>query len=233
MFLSHLHMFPRYEIELKGMIKRYGGMDLLAQHFAEEMKMCANNERSVQCNQIKRCWLSKINPEYRLAENILETELDTDPDTPSRVSANLKGSVATVKDLQKLIAAPQFYSNFILYDLFCAGLESGFFRNSHLRSCSNIAKLITPAHEAHFRTELWFALSKKSFRHNSFKKGNKARVKQFKEIIIAVAEGRKKYLPDAIAHRKEGLKDDNLEAEDFDENYSSDDAVALDDTMLN
>ena len=112
MLLSHVHMFPRYEIELNGMIKRYGGMDLLAQHFAEEMKMCANNERSVQCNQIKRCWLSKINPEYRLAENILETELDTDPDTPSRVSANLKGSVATVKDLQKLIAAPQFYSNF-------------------------------------------------------------------------------------------------------------------------
>ena len=158
----------------------------------------------------------------------METELDTDDDTPSRVSANLKGSVATVKDLQKLIAAPQFYSNFILYDLFCAGLESGFFRNSHLRSCSNIAKLIT-----HFRTELWFALSKKSFRHNSFKKGNKARVKQFKEILNAVAEGRQKYLPDAIAHRKEGLKDDNLEAQDFDENYSSDDAVALDDTMLN
>ena len=48
-----------------------------------------------------------------------------------------------------------------------------------------------------------------------------------------MAEGRKKYLPEAIAHRKVGLKDDNLEAEDFDENYSSDDAVALDDTMLN
>ena len=79
----------------------------------------------------------------------------------------------------------------------------------------------------------WFALSKKSFRHNSFKKGNKARVKQFKEILHAVAEGRQKYLPDAIAHRKEGLKDDNLEAQDFDENYSSDDAVALDETMLN
>ena len=233
MFLSHLHMFPRYEIELKGMIKRYGGMDLLAQHFAEDIKMSANNERSVQCTQIKRCWLSKMNPEYRLAENILETELDTDDDTPSRVSANLKGTVASVKDLQKLIAAPQFYSNFILYDLFCAGLESGFFRNSHLRSCSNIAKLITPAHEAHFRTELWFALSKKSFRHNSFKKGNKARVKQFKEILNVVAEGRQKYLPDAIAHRKEGLKDDNLDAQDFDENYSSDDAVALDDKMLN
>jgi hypothetical protein len=40
-------------------------------------------------------------------------------------------------------------------------------------------------------------------------------------------------LADAIAHRKQGFKDDNLEAEDIDENYSSDDAVALDDDMLN
>jgi hypothetical protein len=226
-------MVQRYEIELKGMIERYDGIDLLAQHFAEDIKTSANNERSVQCNQIKRCWLSKINPEFRLAENILETELDADPDQPPRVSPNLKGTVETVKDLQKLVVSPKMYSNFVLYDLLCAGLESGYFRGSHLRSCSNIAKLITPAHEAHFRTELWFALSKKSFRHNSFKKGNKIRVKQFKELCVAVAEGRKTYLLDAIAHRKQGLKDDNLEAEDIDENYSSDDAVTLNDDMLN
>ena len=233
MFSCSFNMVQRYETELKGMIERYGGMELLAQHFAEEIKQSANNERSVQCNQIKRCWLSKINPEFRLAENILETELDADPDTPSRLSANLKGTVESVKDLQKLIASPNLYSNFVLYDLLCGGLESGYFRGSHLRSCSNIAKLITPAHEAHFRTELWFALSKKSFRHNSFKKGNKQRVKQFKEICVSVAEGRKTYLADAIAHRKQGFKDDNLEAEDIDENYSSDDAVALNDDMLN
>ena len=232
MFLSLLHMLPRCEIELKGMIQRYGGIELLAQFFADDIKVSGNNERSVQCNQIKKCWLSKINPEYRLAENILETELDADPDEPPRVSANLEGTVASVKDLQKLMASPRFYSNFVLYDLFCAGLESGYFRGSHLRSCSNIAKLITPAHEAHFRTELWFALSKKSFRHNSFKKGNKMRVKQFKDILAAVVEGRKTYLLEAITHRKQGLKDDNLETEDMDENYSSDDAVSLEDAMF-
>ena len=82
MFLSHLHMLPRCEIELKGMIQRYGGIELLAQFFADDIKVSGNNERSVQCNQIKKCWLSKINPEYRLAENILETELDADTETP-------------------------------------------------------------------------------------------------------------------------------------------------------
>ena len=58
------------------------------------------------------------------------------------------------------------------------------------------------------------------------------RVKQFKDILAAVVEGRKTYLLEAITHRKQGLKDDNLEAEDFDENYSSDDAVTLEDAMF-
>ena len=214
------------------MISRYGGIELLAQHFAEDIKVSGNNERSVQCNQIKKCWLSKINPEYRLAENVLETELDADPDAPMRVSANLKESVDSIKDLQKLMASPKMYSNFVQYDLFCSGLESGYFRGSHLRSCSNIAKLITPAHEAHFRTELWFALSKKSYRHNSFKKGNKIRGKQFKIMLAAVLEGRKSYLLPAIEHRKQELKDDNVDPEDVDEDYSSDDAVTLEGAMF-
>jgi hypothetical protein len=131
------------------------------------------------------------------------------------------------------MASPTLYCNFVLYDSLCAGLESGFFRNSHTRKCSNIAKLITPAHEAHFRTELWFALSKKSFRHVSYKKGNKVRVRQFKDILAAVVEGRHKYLDAAIAHRKQHLVDDNMNPEDLDEEYSSDDAVTLDDGVLN
>ena len=218
---------------MKSMIARYGGVDLLAQHFAEDIKTTGNNERSVQCTQIKQCWLSKINPEFRLAENIIERELDADQDDPPRVSPNLKGTVESVKDLQKLMASPTLYSNFALYDLLCAGLESGFFRNSHIRKCSNIAKLITPAHEAHFRTELWFALSKKSFRHVSYEKGNKVRVRQFKDILAAVVEGRQKYLDAAIAHRKQNLVDDNTNPEDFDKEYSSDDAVILEDGVLN
>ena len=227
------YVVHRYDVELKSMITRYGGVDLLAQHFAPEIKESGNNERSVQCTQIKQCWLSKINPEFRLAENIIDRELDADQDAPPRVSPNLQGTVESVKDLQQLMASPTLYTNFVLYDLLCAGLESGFFRGSHTRKCSNIAKLITPAHEAHFRTELWFALSKKSFRHVSYKKGNKIRVRQFKDILPAVVEGRKKYLDAAIAHRKQHLVDDNFQPEDFDEDYSSDDAVTLDDGLLN
>ena len=222
----------RCEANLKGTIKRYGSAEVLAEHFGLKIRTVAYNERSVQCKQMKNCWLSKSNPEYRLAENILEHELDKDPDAPPRVSAHLVQTVESVQLLQKLLVSPQMYTNAVLYDLFCSGLESGFFRGSHSRRCSDIRKLITAAHEAHFRTELWFALSKKSFRHNSYKRGNKVRVKLFKEALAAVKVGRENFLAEAITLRKNGMLDDNLEQEDLDADYSSDDAVAVDADML-
>ena len=130
--------------------------------------------------------------------------MDKDPDAPPRVSANLQGTVESIQQLQKLLTSPEMYKNNVLYDLFCSGLESGFFRGSHTRRCSDVRKLITCAHEAHFRTELWFALSKKSFRHNSYKRGNKIRVKMFKEVLAAVKEGRGKM--QLLFVRQEGLR---------------------------
>ena len=114
----------RCEADLKGMIKRYGSAEVLAEHFGIKIRTVAYNERSVQCKQIKHCWLSKLNPEYRLAENILEHELDKDPDAPPRVSHHLRETVKSVQELQKLLVSPQMYTNVVLYDLFCAGLES-------------------------------------------------------------------------------------------------------------
>ena len=223
----------RCEADLKGMIKRYGSAEVLAEHFGIKIRTVAYNERSVQCKQIKHCWLSKLNPEYRLAENILEHELDKDPDAPPRVSAHLIETVKSVQELQKLLVSPQMYTNIVLYDLFCAGLESGFFRGSHTRWSTDIRKLITAAHEAHFRTELWFALSKKSFRHNSYKRGNKAKVKLFKDVLAAVKEGRATCLQEAIKIRQNGKAEDNLEPEDLEnDDYSSDDAVTVDEDML-
>ncbi len=62
----------RCEADLQGMIKRYGSAEVLADHFGHKIRTVAYNERSVQCKQIKHCWLSKQNPEFRLPENILD-----------------------------------------------------------------------------------------------------------------------------------------------------------------
>jgi hypothetical protein len=215
------------------MIARYGNEKaILAHTFGEKIKTSAYNERSFQCQQIKMCWLSKTNPEYRLAENVLEKELDNDPESAPRVHANLKGTVAGVKELQRLMVSPEFYNNPILFDCFCSGLESGHFRGSKSRtSPTDINKLITVSHEAHFRTELWFALSKKAFRHNSYKKGNKVRVKKFKEALAAVREGREKHMLNAMKARNEGRDQKIADVANCDDG-DSDDACILDDSDL-
>ncbi len=40
---------------------------------------------------------------------MLEKELDDDPESVPRVHDNLKGSVDGVKELQRLMVAPEFY----------------------------------------------------------------------------------------------------------------------------
>ncbi len=203
---------------------------MLVQAFARDIQSSAYNERSFQCQQIKLCWLSKTNPEYRMAENVLEKELDNDPESSPRVHANLKGTVEGVKELQRLMVSPEFYNNPILFDFFCAGLESGHFRGSKFRSSkTDISKLITVSHEAHLRTELWFALSKKAFRHNSYKKGNKVRVKKFKEALAAVREGREKYMQEALKIRVGGMVENS---DQVDDDVESDDNCVLDESDL-
>ncbi len=54
----------------------------------------------------------------------------------------------------------------------------------------------------------------------------------FKDALAAVKEGRKHFLEEAIAIRKNGKVDDDLEPEDLDDDYSSDDAVTVDANML-
>jgi 5,10-methenyltetrahydromethanopterin hydrogenase len=54
----------------------------------------------------------------------------------------------------------------------------------------------------------------------------------FKEVLAAVKEGRQNCLAEAIKIRQTGMLDDNLEPEDLDADYSSDDAVAVDDADM-
>jgi hypothetical protein len=85
------------------------------------------------------------------------------------------------------------------------------------------------SHEAHFRTELWFALSKKAFRHNSYKKGNKVRVKKFKEALAAVREGREKYMQEALKIRMGAMVENT---DQVDDDVESDDNCVLDESDL-
>jgi hypothetical protein len=77
-------LIERHKDEIPNLIERYGGQMALEIRFAGELRFLANNERAIQTRQIKSTYLSKQNPECRLAENIVESELDLDQTQPPR-----------------------------------------------------------------------------------------------------------------------------------------------------
>jgi hypothetical protein len=82
------------------------------------------------------------------------------------------------------------YTHEKLFDLFCAALENGRFRGTEQMPISPIENLITVAHEAHFRLELWYALKAQSFRHDTAKIAQVDRKEKHKNLCILVAQDR-------------------------------------------
>jgi hypothetical protein len=198
---SAAHMLvQRHLPELQDIIHRYGGERSCEMFFGKALRNLANNERAIQTRQIKHTFLSKQNPEYRLAENILETELDLDTFTPSRLHNNM-AHIDSIDDLRELLMSPKMYQDQTLFDIFCLGLESGNFRQNKKRPFTPLDQLITKAHEAHFRVELYLALSKKSFRHHNTLSASQERIRLFNHSITVVREGRDKYLKKAVDNR--------------------------------
>ena len=195
------HMLvERHAHEIPNLFERYGGQTALEMRFGKKLRFLANNERAIQTRQIKNTYLSKQNPETRLAENLLETELDLDDSTPMRIHKNIS-HIKSTTELQELLVSPKMYQDNILFDIFCLGLESGNFRQNRKRPYTPLNDLITKAHEAHFRVELYLALSKKSFRHHNVHSASAERVRLFNITISAVREGRQKYLKKAVETR--------------------------------
>jgi hypothetical protein len=143
-----------------------------------------------------------------MAENVLEGEIDTmHLDSPPRLHKNLR-HLESIEALRDLLVSPKMYQDKILFDLFCTGLESGNFRQTKKRPFKPLDLLITKAHEAHFRVELYFALSQKCYRHINSPALYAARIALFNQVIKSVREGRDKYLEAATAARNAGLTDD-------------------------
>lgn len=167
-------------------------------------RLVANNERAVQTKQIKLTWMSKQNPETRLVENLIEGELDANPENPPRLYRAMQ-HLESVEALRQLLISPTMYKDKKLFDAFCTGIESGNFRQTKRRPFVPLDELITKAHEAHFRVELYFAMSRKVYKHTNTPSLYKERVKMFNHVIQSVREGREKYLEAAIAERKSSM----------------------------
>jgi hypothetical protein len=101
------------------------------------------------------------------------------------------------------------YTNEVLYDCFCSGLESGALKQLEKRPPTHINKLITIAHEAHFRTELWFALSCPGYGHRPNKSWNITRKTEWKTFIHLVHADREANADNAHRSRMQTLNEND------------------------
>ncbi len=71
--------------------------------------------------------------------------------------------LTTVKDVRECLKSEEMYLNPALYNLLCCGLESGKLKNGKKQGPSTLRCLITVAHEAHLRLELYLALKRQRY----------------------------------------------------------------------
>ena len=76
----------------------------------------------------------------------------------------------TVEDVRACLQSEEMYLNPALYNLLCCGVESGKLKGgTKLKQRSSLRELMTVAHEAHLRLELYLALTRQRFNKNSKK----------------------------------------------------------------
>jgi hypothetical protein len=159
--LALIKRFP----DLKELAEKHcTSVTLMAKKWATLVKTKANNERAVKIRYLKMIWLSKRS-QFHMAYNALESEIGVDDEKEIMLAPAITAfGITSVTELRDLLKSPAMYKNELVFNLFCLGLESGMLKLARPPSPMRLQRLITVAHEAHFRLELWLALG---FRHKT------------------------------------------------------------------
>jgi hypothetical protein len=150
-----------------------------------------------------------------------ETNMFDESEKPE-ISPSLQGSgsVKDVQALRNLMFSDKTCTNPVLCSKFLAGLESGHIRGLRKRNPAPITEIITTAHEAHRRLELWLALSARNYRHTAGMPDNVDRKKKWLKIATLAFEDRKNNGKDAHERRAKNLP----EIPDAEEEFGGEDA---------
>ena len=182
---------------IKMLLKRSPSIQVLADKFpknqfarlyAEYVRTQSNNERSMQKRQVKLIF-TDADSDFAMIKHVPDSE-GRGPDQEIRLSTALAGEFENVQDLRNAIASGSMYTHPALFDLFCAGLESGRLRSTKKMDVSPIEQIITVGHEAHFRLELWYCVRGFKHSHDSSKKNIEERHIKFAEFCRYVIADR-------------------------------------------
>jgi hypothetical protein len=99
--------------------------------------------------KVRDLYLSTKHPSYQLARFVLDKDR-SDKDEPEVVES-LRDTIPTIEALQLLLFSDSMYKNQLLFDRWCAALESGVLRGTYQATPQPIESSITAWHEAHFR----------------------------------------------------------------------------------
>jgi hypothetical protein len=202
-----LKLIERYPDLVTYAEQNYMGVTEMAAKWGSMVARKSTNERAIQIQYIKSIWLSSRSP-YHLVTNAIASEQNviTDGGAGILLSDNIiQSGITTVEDLRAIIKSSKMYTNEVIYDLFCAGLESGRLKQSEQIKPTHIKKLITVAHEAHFRTEIWFALSSPAYHHRPHKTWIATRKAEWHRFLELVYRDRKDNADNAHLNRMQSI----------------------------
>jgi hypothetical protein len=182
----------------------YGTVTRMATFWQGDIGSRANNQRSTQLTSFKKIWLTRGSP-HALVINV------TTPDVlkyhkPMKVTAAVvQSGLATVDDVRKCLKSKAMYLNPVLYDLLCSGIESGKLKHyPKAKKPSTLRSLITIAHEAHLRLELWFTLGEQKFAHDPSTSHGEKRIRMWKKMLTIVKADRERNAEEAEKTRSSG-----------------------------
>jgi hypothetical protein len=195
--------------------EHYGTVTRMATFWQGDIGSRANNQRSTQLTSFKKIWLTRGAP-HALVINV------TTPDVlkyhkPMKVTAAVvQSGLATVEDVRKCLKSKAMYLNPVIYDLLCSGIESGKLKHyPKAKKPSTLRRLITIAHEAHIRLELWFTLGEQKFAHDPSTSHGEKRIRMWKKMLKIVKADRERNAEEAEKTRSLGASSsDNVNVGD-------------------
>ena len=176
----------------------------MAKVWEKDVMVRANNLRSGQIRSFKKIWLTCGSP-YAIATNVTKSDLKK-KDKPMKIAAAVvESGLKTAEDVRKCLKSDNMYLNPVLYDLICSGIESGKLKNRpKLKQPSTLPRLITVAHEAHLRLELYFSLGEQKFGHDPSTAHGEKRIRMWQKLCDVVHSDRERNAEQAELTRSGG-----------------------------
>lgn len=170
----------------------YGTVKRMAAFWAADIGCRCNNIRSAQIRSFKKIWLTCGAPNA-IVVNVTKSDLKKKDRPMKVVEAVVQSGLPTVEDVRACLKSANMYLNPVVYDLLCSGIESGKLKNyPKAKQPSTLPRLVTIAHEAHIRLELFFSLEEQKFCHDPSTAHGEQRIRMWRKLLLRVKSDREK-----------------------------------------